>query len=388
MNYNLKNLLKHYYWGNFDTGVMFIFLSFYIWDKTQNMITIAVAFAIPIIIDTFIDYFFSGISDKSRRRTNLIIIGNIGSSIFLSLYGITSSIYVLYFFIFLKSLFAKIYQSSLDPYIREIIEEDNYKDFISKRNIQISVGGSIGGFSLMLLYGYTESIPLIFIVAGVIELYSTVHLLKLDNSKLNLKKIREDHTDLEWIRYITLIYTIEGFAIALVINRMIIYMYEYKGMPIHNVGLVFFIVYGVSNIIAAKLFKFFHNISLKNMFLISFILQAILLALFTSIKQIYIIVAVWFFFELVSNVTDIYSRDRLNRSLFTNIGKKLSRFRVTIALGSISGQMIISRIWDNFGVNVSFYFSSLILLVLSGIILFKKNDIYPCILTRSDNNSQ
>ena len=152
------------------------------------MITIAIAFAIPIIIDIFIDYFFSGISDKSERRTRLSIIGNIGSSIFLSLYGIANSIYVLYLFIFLKSLFAKINESSLDPYIREIIEEDNYKDFISERNIKISVGASIGGFSLMFLYGFTESISLIFIVAGLIELYSTVYLTRLENAKLTLKK--------------------------------------------------------------------------------------------------------------------------------------------------------------------------------------------------------
>lgn len=368
-NDNYKNLLKHYYWGNFDTGVIFIFLSFYIWDKTQNMVTVAIAFAIPIVINTIVDYFFSSLSDKNGR-TKLIIIGNIGSAIFLGLYGISNTIYVLYGFIFLKSLFTKLYGSSLQPYIREIIEEDNYKEFISKRNIQISVGASVGGFSLMFLYGYTDSMPLIFIVSGLIELYSTVYLLKLDESKAQMKKVTEDSIDLSWIRYITLIYTIEGFAIALIINRMIIYMYDFHKVGIQNVGLIFFIVYGISNVMASKLYKAFDKIALKDMFIISFISQAVLLTLFTTIKQIYIIVAIWFFFELVSNITGIYSMDKINRSLFTNIGRRLSRFRITIALGSVLGQITISKIWDNLGVNISFYFSSVVLVFLSLVILF------------------
>lgn len=367
-NDNHKALLKHYYWGNFDTGVIFIFLSFYIWDKTQNMITVAVAFAIPIIINTIVDYFFSSLSDKNGR-IRLIIIGNVGSAISLGLYGISSTIYILYVFIFLKSLFSKLYDSSLQPYIREITEENNYKDFISKRNMQISVGASVGGFSLMVLYGHTDSIPLIFIVSGLIELYSTVYLLKLDESNIKIKKVIEDPIDLTWIKYITLIYTIEGFAIALIINRMIIYMYDFHKVGIQNVGLIFFIVYGISNVAASKLYKSFNKIELTDMFIISFISQAILLALFTAINQIYIIVAIWFFYELVSNITSIYSMDRINRSLFTNIGRRLSRFRITIAFGSVLGQIVISKIWDNLGVNISFYFSSIVLVLLSLLIL-------------------
>ncbi len=81
---------------------------------------------------------------------------------------------------------------------------------------------------------------------------------------------------------------------ALIINRMIIYMYDFHKVGIQNVGLIFFIVYGISNVVASKLYKVFNKIALKDMFIISFISQAILLALFTTIKQIYIIVAIWF----------------------------------------------------------------------------------------------
>lgn len=72
---NSKDLMKHYFWGGFDAGVMFMFLSFDIWDKTQNMITVAIAFVIPIIIDTIINYFFSGISDQSAGGIKVIITG-------------------------------------------------------------------------------------------------------------------------------------------------------------------------------------------------------------------------------------------------------------------------------------------------------------------------
>lgn len=371
-NYKYKKLLKHFFWGSFDTGTIFIFLSLFIWNETENMITVAIAFSIPIVIDTVIDYFFSGLSDKTNR-VKLIIIGNIGSSIFLSLYGFSSNLYILYGFIFLKSLFSKLYQSSLEPYIRENIEEDNYMEFISKRNIQISLGASIGGFILMFLYGFIQSIPLIFIISGLIELYSTVYFLKLSDSKIQKKKIKENLTDLNWVRYITLIYAIEAFAIALITNRMIIYIYEFQNIALQNIGIIFFIVYGISNIMASKMYKNFSKISLQTMFIVSFVLQAILLSIFTTINQIYIVIATWFIFELVSNITSIYSNDRINRSLYTDIGKRLSKLRISIALASILGQFIISEIWDQLGVNISFYFSSLILIILALIVLLKSD---------------
>lgn len=371
-NYKYKKLLKHFFWGSFDTGTIFIFLSLFIWNETENMITVAIAFSIPIVIDTVIDYFFSGLSDKTNRL-KLIIIGNIGSSVFLSLYGFSSNLYILYGFIFLKSLFSKLYQSSLEPHIRENIEEDNYMEFISKRNIQISLGASIGGFILMFLYGFIQSIPLIFIISGLIELYSTVYFLKLSDSKIQKKKTKENLTDLNWVRYITLIYAIEAFAIALITNRMIIYIYEFQNIALQNIGIIFFIVYGISNIMASKMYKNFSKISLQTMFIVSFVLQAILLSVFTTINQIYIVIATWFIFELVSNITSIYSNDRINRSLYTDIGKRLSKLRISIALASILGQFIISEIWDQLGVNISFYFSSLILIILALIVLLKSD---------------
>lgn len=359
-----KSLLKHYYWGSFDTGVLFIFLSLFIWDKTESMITVAIAFAIPIIIDTVIDYFFSDLSDK-RERIKLIIIGNIGSAVFLSFYGFANNLYILYLFIFFKSLFSKLYQSSLAPYQREVVEEEKYKEYISQRNIKISMGASIGGLGLMVLYGYIGSFSMIFLLSGLFELYATRYLFQLKNVEQEKRKEREDPIDITWLKNITLIYTIEAFAIALIMNRMIIFMHEVQGVKIQDVGLIFFIVYGVSNIVAAKIYHKFNKISLKNMFILSFLCQALLLIFFTQIGQLKLIVGIWFTYELVSNITEIYSRDRINKSLFTSIGKRLSKFRISIALGSIGGQIIVSQIWDRVGVNKSFYFSSIVLILLS-----------------------
>ncbi|HFC9109801.1 TPA: MFS transporter [Enterococcus faecium] len=365
-----RNLLKHIYWGSFDSGVIFIFLSLMIWDDTENMVTVALAFSIPIVIDTVIDYFFSSFSDHHNRK-KLFIIGNIGSAIALSFYGFAQSIYILYGLIFIKSLFAKLYQSSLDPYIRENIKEDLYMDFLSQRNIQMSVGASIGGFALMMLYGFLQNIALIFVVSGLIELYSTVYLFKLKDNKLQRRKEKEDAIDLEWIKYITFIYTVEGFGIALIVNRMLIYIHEFQGISLGNVGFVFFVVYGVSSVMAARIYKRFNKISLKVMLITSFLLQAFLLIIFIQINQLFFIIIVWFIFELVANIADIYASDKINSSLFTEIGKRLSKFRIMIAIGNVLGQFIVSRIWDQFGMSMSFYFSSIILILLSFVILLK-----------------
>ncbi len=335
-NKNYRNLLRHSFWGNFDTGVIFLFLSLYIWDKTEDMITIAIAFIIPVLINTVIDYYFSHLSDRNDR-IRYIIIGNIGSSVFLSLYGVADSIYLLYLFIFFKSLFAKLYISSLEPFQREVIEESKYKEFISQENIKISTGASIGGFALMFIYMYSGSIPLIFMISGLIELYSTVYLFRLENVKQKMRKKKEDRLDLNWIKEMTIIYTIKAFGTALLLNRIIIYLYDLHYVGIELIGLIFFIVYGISNIVAARIYDKFRKIPLKNMLVLSFVLQAILLLLFTHLQELVIIIDFWFMIELISNVSSIYSDDRINKSLFTDIGKRLSKFRVTIAIGGILG---------------------------------------------------
>lgn len=87
------------------------------------------------------------------------------------------------------------------------------------------------------------------------------------------------------------------------------------------------------------------------MFIIFSLSQSILLVLFTKINRLKVIIGIWFVYELVSNIIEIYSRDTINRNLFTNIGKRLSKFRISIAIESILGQIVVSQIWDKIGVN-------------------------------------
>ena len=152
---------------------------------------------------------------------------------------------------------------------------------------------------------------------------------------------------------------------------MLIYIHEFQGVSIENVGFVFFVVYGISSLMAARIYRQFNQVSLKIMIITSFLSQAFLLAVFTQINQLFVIIIVWFIFELIANITDIYASDKINSSLFTDIGKRLSKFRIMIAGGSVLGQFVVSRIWDQFGMNMSFYFSSIILILLAFIVLLK-----------------
>lgn len=361
---NDKNLLQHFYWGHFDSGVLFIFLSLMIWEETENMLTLALAFSIPIVIDTVVDYFFSTLSDQHNRK-KLMILGNFGSALALAFYGFAGNLYLLYGLIFIKSLFAKLYQSSLAPYIRENIREEDYMSFISQRNIKISLGASVGGFSLMIFYSFTQNLALVFLLSAFIELYSTFYLFKLKDEKVQQLKKKEDAVDLDWIRYITFIYTVESFAIAMIVNRILIYIHDFQGIAKENLGLVFFIVFGLSSFLAARIYPRFASLSLNKMWIFSFFVQAILLVSFTQIKQLSLLIALWFIYELAANISNIYTSHKINASLFTDIGKRLSRFRIMIALGSIFGQFILSSIWEYYGMNASFYFSAVLLLGLS-----------------------
>lgn len=104
--------------------------------------------------------------------------------------------------------------------------------------------------------------------------------------------------------------------------------------------------------------------------------QALLLTVFTQINQLVLIIAIWFAFELVANITNIYASDKLNSSLFTDIGKRLSKFRVMIAIGGVAGQFVVSRIWDQLGMSMSFYFSSVVLILVALLILFKNKQAF------------
>ena len=371
---NHRNLLYHTFFGNFDTGVIFIFLSFFIWDETETMFAIAIAFMIPIVINTVIDYFFSSLSD-SGDRIKLIVIGNIGSAVFLGLYGLSTNMFMLYGFIFLKSLFAKLYNTSLSPFIRESIHEKDFKSLIAKLNVQGSIGASIGGFTLMLIYVYTKNLPLIFFISGAIELFSTIFLVRLNPVRHELKKETEDETDIKWLRNITMIYTVEAFGVALIVNRIILFLHDTHAVNIEYVGIIFFVAYGLSNIVAAQIYRWFAKVDISYMLAFSFVVQGITLVLFSIVNNLIFIIVALFIYELVDNVTLIYTSDRINKSLFTNIGKRLSKLRVIIALGSIAGQLVVGQIWDRIGVNETFHFTSAILIVLAVIVIARNSEL-------------
>ena len=335
------------------------------------MLTVALAFMIPAVVNTVIDYFFSSLSDKGNRVA-LIIIGNVGSAIFLSCYGLFESIYILYLLIFFKSVFAKIYGTSLSPYLREVIPEDDYKEFNANVNMFGTIGASIGGFSLIYLYIYTNNIPLVFVVSGLVELLSTVFLFVLKNTKQKLRKEVESHIDISKLRIFTFIYSVEAFGIALIVNRFIIFLNDSHKLKLQEVGLVFFVVYGISNLIAANIYHFFKSFAIKSMLLINFVLQAGLVVAMMNVNNLIIIIGLWFFFELVSNITEIYADDHINKSLFTNIGKSLSKIRIFISVSGILGKLLIGAVWDMFGIGVSFYFTGSVLLVLAIVIIFLK----------------
>lgn len=294
---NRRNLLRHFFWGNFDTGVIFIFISFLIWEETENMFAIAIAFMIPVLINTVIDYYFSSLSDR-YGRLRFIIVGNIGSAVFLSLYGLAGSVYVLYLLIFMKSLFAKLYNSSLSPFIRESIKEDEYRGFFAKLNMRGSIGASVGGFALMTLYGFTENVVLIFIVSGVGELLSTAFLIMLKEVNHQFKKQEEEEVDIKWLREISIIYAVEAFGIALIVNRIVIFLHDYHTIDLQYVGIVFFVAYGLSDIIAANIYVWFEKVLIKNMLVLSFIFQAIVLVLFATVDRLYFVIFALFVYEL------------------------------------------------------------------------------------------
>lgn len=333
-NKNYSNLLKHNFWGNFDSGVISIFLSFHIWTQTSSMTTIAIVFMIPVLVNTIFDYYFSGMSDKGDR-IKLMILGNIGSAIFLSLYGFSKNIYILYLCIFMKTIFTKLYNSSLEPFKREAIVEEDYKQYIADENSKISIGASLGGFLLMIIYGYYKDIAFIFIISGIIELYSTKYLFKLKNIKNDLSKEVEENIDIMWLNRIAFIYAFEALGISLVVNRMIIFLNDVHKVSIQRVGIIFFIVYGISSIVAGKIYDKLKKMTISRMFILSFVIQAILLTVFTVISKLTLIIVIWFIFEVISNITEIYSRDKINRSIFSNIGKRMGRFRITVAIGNI-----------------------------------------------------
>jgi len=359
-----KKLLSHCFLGSFDQGVMLIFLSFYIWGETDRMGAIAIAFIIPVIVNTVVDFIFSNWSDRGNRIL-FMIIGNIGSALFLACYGLMDNLSLLYIFIFLKSFFSRIYLTSLQPFRRETIPEGEFRSFIARENYLFSLGASIGGFALIYFYRLTENLTWVFMVAGAIELLSTVPLFLLKKPSVPLRKSKEEEPDRQVLKSFTWIYSMEAFAIALLVNRFIIFLKDVHHYPLDMVGIVFFVVYGVSNLLAARIYHWFQKIPLKRMLILSFFMQALFLVLMMYLKNIRSLITLWFLFELLSGVVQIYSEDHMYKSLFSRIGRRLSFFRISVALATIAGQWLVSRIWDFYGMKYSFFVSAGVLLVLA-----------------------
>lgn len=355
-----KNLLNHYFWGNFDTGVLNIYMAIFIWSLEKNPISLGIAFAIPILIDIIGDYYFSWISDKYSRK-KLMIIGNIGSAVALSILPISNNINIIYLVLFFKHLFNKIYTSSLYPYEKEMIKGD-LKEFFGKKSIRINTSASIGGFFLMFLLGFGVNMKLLIVICGFIELYSTYYLFHLEESNNISIKVENRENNSEAIKFFKVFYMIEALAFALFQSRLIIYFLEVKNLRPDMLGLVFFIVYALPSILGARIQKKFSNVPLKQLLLGGTTSQVILLLLFPSMTNIYLLMLLWFLASLIEEVTYIYSKSYFLDEINNNIGVSLSKVRIATTISLLIGQGLITFIWEKFSLEYSFYLSSLILI--------------------------
>lgn len=62
----------------------------------------------------------------------LMILGNIMSGVVLCFYGLSKSVPILNLLVTLKSIFSKLYTTSMDAAIRSINSKEEYFDFIAK----------------------------------------------------------------------------------------------------------------------------------------------------------------------------------------------------------------------------------------------------------------
>lgn len=353
-----KNLLNHYFWGNIDTGVLHIFMGLYLWSFDKNPISIAIAFAIPVVVNIMGDYVFSVMSDKKGRRRYMIV-GNIGSALFLSSLGLSDNITYIYVFIFMKSVFSKLYQTSLEPYER-LVMKGELQEFIAKKTVKISAGASIGGFLLMTLLGMGFTMERLIIICGVFELASTFYLLSLpDTDNREFKDIEGNNT--ESLKFFGIYYGIYALALAIFDTRLLLYFINDRNMDPSIIGLIFFIVYGLPNIFSGRIYKYFRNMDLKRMLLSSTLLQAGLLLLIPFLDSINLLISLWFIISVFESVTHIYSNHHYKSGIYSDIGKNMSKIRIISTVGLLIGQGLISLVWKEVSLESTFYLSAFLL---------------------------
>ncbi len=367
-------LLKHHFWGNFDTGVLNIYMAIFIWSLEKSPISIGIAFAIPIFIDILGDYYFSSISDQYSRK-KLMIIGNIGSAFALMLLPLSDNINIIYLVLFFKYLFTKIYSSSLYPYEKEMVKS-NLRDYFGSKSIKVSTSASLGGFILMFLLGFGVNMQILISICGFVELMSTYYLFLLKKSTNKSIKVKKIENNNESIKFFTVFYSIEAFAFALFQSRLIIYFLEIKGLKPDMLGLIFFIVYALPSILGGKIQKKFSSIPLKRLLLTGTIGQVILLSLLPNINSIKILILLWFLATLIEQISYIYSRSYYLGEINSNIGVNLSKVRIISTVFLLMGQGATTFLWENFGLKSSFYLSSLVLLINITFIILSKNDFH------------
>jgi len=345
-----QKLHRHFFVSNFDTGILMIFIPLQTWAISNKMLSIAYVFVIPYFIDIVLDYWFSKINDRLNRKY-LMILGNIMSGIVLCFYGLSKSVPILILLVTLKSIFSKLYTTSMDAAIRSINSKEEYFDFIAKNNLMANYGAAVGGQLFMTSFFIFKSYAHVFFAAGIIEICSTFFLFSLDH------RMNRDQDSKQKILLVAniknaitsfpiIISILFSAALAMFQNRMLIFTYKIYNIDIIFVGAILFIVYAVSAIVFYRIRKFVKKIRPLVTIMITSIIMIISNITIMLISDVYVFVLNWFIINLVLTISLTTLDDWYNKKTSVNLATNTSMMRICRVIATILGTFIFSTIID------------------------------------------
>lgn len=364
-----KMMERHIFVSNFDSGILAIFLPLLSWSISKNMLLLALMYVIPYFIDTVVDHKFSVIADKVDRK-KLMIIGNVVSGFSICCIGMFDSTIAILIFITIESIFSKLYTVAMDAVIRSTVPKEKYLDYNSSLNLVSTYGASFGGQLFMILFVVTASFQVIFILAGVVEIFSTVYLFGLDSS-INKDQDRRNLSNQGMLK--SFMHTIKFpemkilllfyIGYAMFSSRMMLFSYDYYNVATEHMGAIFFVVYAISTFAFHKVKGKIQSYRLEYFIPISLLIVGSLTFVVIFVTNIYLFIILWFAIEFFVLSINMIIDEVYNARGDSNLGLHSFGYRIAITIGIIAGTLITSYIVDYISFTGSFIFSTVMVMI-------------------------
>lgn len=369
----------------------------------------ASAFIVGLIVSSlvlgnvFSSSFVGILTDRVKRKSNLIFIGSIfrGIAYFITYFAIIlNSALVLFLGGFLIGTGAGLFWTPFDTLVSEKSAKEHRSYAFGKRDSANAIGQTVGalfGFSVILILDPFTQNPLLLyssiiffgfanILAGVLFNRKVDDENKFSSEIFNNSSLPNKNSDsMNDFSTILLVGILILFVVTLLsnINANIwrpfvnIYILEFITEDLNIVILIYLPSGIIATLIAPKLGEIMDNINPTLGILITSSIGALLTWLLINVKMIFFFTIIILFDITISLAAGLLFRNILSRINIKHRGKIMGYTNLSVNLGAIMGPILGGLLWDSFSPKFPFIISIFVELALIPLFLIVVRLLLP-----------